>query len=90
MKRLNLAILLILLCLSVSYVSRAQDGYAMINGTTTGGAGGTTVTVTTAANLITYATSASPYIIRVSGTILSLIHISEPTRQAESRMPSSA
>lgn len=69
MQRLNLAILLISLCLSVSYVSNAQDGYAMINGSTTGGAGGTTVTVTNAANLITYATSASPYIIRVSGTI---------------------
>src|ERR1044072_8989845 len=69
MQRLQLAILFILLCLSTSNLSIAQDGYCMTNGTTTGGAGGTTVTVTTAANLITYATSASPYIIRVSGTI---------------------
>lgn len=69
MRRLKLAILSALLCLFGSNVSNAQDGYANINGTTTGGAGGNTVTVTTAANLITYATSASPYIIRVSGTI---------------------
>ncbi len=69
MQRFRLAILLTLLYLSVSNVSNAQDGYSMVNGTTTGGAGGNTVTVTTAANLITYATSTSPYIIRVSGTI---------------------
>lgn len=69
MQRLRLAISLILLCLFGNSVSHAQDGYSMINGTTTGGAGGTTVTVTNAANLITYATSSSPYIIRVSGTI---------------------
>lgn len=69
MRRLKFAILSALLCLFGSNVSNAQDGYANNNGITTGGAGGNTVTVTTAANLITYATSASPCIIRVSGTI---------------------
>ncbi|BAV06693.1 Por secretion system C-terminal sorting domain-containing protein [Filimonas lacunae] len=69
MKTLLLTILFIFLYLSASTVAIAQDGYCMINGTTTGGAGGTTVTVTNATNLITYATSSSAYIIRVSGTI---------------------
>jgi pectate lyase len=42
------------------------DGYAA---SATGGAGGTSVTVTTAADLIKYATSSAKYIITVSGTI---------------------
>jgi pectate lyase len=45
---------------------QAADGYAA---SATGGAGGTAVTVTTAADLIKYATSSSKYIITVSGTI---------------------
>lgn len=69
MKTLLLSVLFTWLCLLAGTVAIAQDGYCMINGTTTGGAGGTTVTVTNATNLITYATSSSAYIIRVSGTI---------------------
>ncbi len=49
------------------------DGYASVNALgyngTTGGAGGQTVTVTTAAQLADYAGRAEPYIIMVSGTI---------------------
>ncbi len=44
----------------------AADGFG---GNATGGAGGTVVTATNAANFTTYATSSSAYIINVSGTI---------------------
>jgi pectate lyase len=47
----------------------AQDGYCMVNGTTTGGKGGSIVTVSNATDLINYAKSSSAYIIKVSGTI---------------------
>jgi pectate lyase len=46
--------------------SSTADGFAS---GTTGGAGGTTVTVTTYADLLKYATSSSAYVVRVSGTI---------------------
>ncbi|HEX6358377.1 pectinesterase family protein [Actinophytocola sp.] len=50
-----------------------SDGFAATNGmgvpTTTGGAGGATVTVTTYADLVRYATAAEPYVIRVGGTV---------------------
>ncbi|WP_282939946.1 polysaccharide lyase family 1 protein [Paenibacillus sp. RC67] len=42
-------------------------GYANVNGTTTGGAGGTTVTVTNLTDFKTYASSSSKYIIKVNG-----------------------
>ena len=47
------------------------DGWASMNGGTTGGADGNVVTVTTAAQLTYYANTVgiTPYIIRVSGTI---------------------
>ena len=44
-------------------------GYAAVNGLTTGGAGGQTVTVTTLSALKSAAGSSSPMIIQVSGTI---------------------
>ena len=44
-------------------------GYATVNGTTTGGAGGPTVTVTTLSQLQSAAGSSGPSIIQVSGTI---------------------
>jgi pectate lyase len=44
-------------------------GFATLNGGTKGGLGGATVTATTYAELQTYAESATPYIIMVSGTI---------------------
>ncbi|MBB2148458.1 pectate lyase family protein [Pedobacter gandavensis] len=44
-------------------------GYASVNGKTTGGAGGQTVTVTTLAALTSALSSKSPMIIQVSGTI---------------------
>jgi pectate lyase len=46
--------------------SNTADGFAK---GTTGGAGGTTVTVSTFADLSKYATSSAPYIIKVKGTI---------------------
>ncbi|MFI5933831.1 RICIN domain-containing protein [Actinoplanes sp. NPDC051494] len=46
--------------------SNTADGFAQ---GTTGGAGGTTVTVTTYADLLRYATAAEAYVIRVNGTI---------------------
>lgn len=47
----------------------AVDGWASMNGGTTGGAGGSTVTVSDLTQFETYAESSSPYIIQVSGTI---------------------
>ncbi len=44
-------------------------GYATVNGTVTGGAGGTTSTVTTAAAFISAVTSTAKQVVRVSGTI---------------------
>jgi pectate lyase len=46
--------------------SNTADGFA---GGTTGGAGGTTVTVTNLADLKRYASAAEAYVIRVSGTV---------------------
>ncbi|GIM95776.1 RICIN domain-containing protein [Paractinoplanes toevensis] len=46
--------------------SNTADGFAA---GTTGGAGGTTVTVTTYADFLKYATASAAYVIRVSGTI---------------------
>jgi len=46
--------------------SNTADGFAT---GTTGGAGGTTVTVTTQADLVKYAAASAAYVIRVSGTI---------------------
>jgi pectinesterase len=48
--------------------SNAADGFAK---GTTGGAGGTTVTVTTYADLVKYATASAAYIIKVKGTLTS-------------------
>lgn len=44
-------------------------GYASLNGGTTGGAGGTTVTATSAAQLTDYASRSGKYVIQVSGSI---------------------
>src|SRR5438128_600609 len=44
-------------------------GWADVNGTVTGGAGGPTVTVTTAADFNNYISQTGPYIIQVSGSI---------------------
>ncbi|MDP4502386.1 RICIN domain-containing protein [Nonomuraea turcica] len=53
--------------------SNSADGFAATSGngltTTTGGAGGATVTVTTYADLVRYATASAPYVIRVGGPI---------------------
>ncbi|GAA3592098.1 hypothetical protein GCM10022419_088710 [Nonomuraea rosea] len=45
------------------------DGFAATGGGTTGGAAGPTVTVTTYADLVRYATAGTPYVIRVNGAI---------------------
>jgi pectate lyase len=72
MKRYFLGAFIAVLCLCFSSnVFAAADGWASQNGSTTGGAGGPTVTVTDEANLINYASSITPgpYIVQVSGTI---------------------
>jgi pectate lyase len=50
-------------------IASAADGYANVGGTTTGGAGGPTVTVTTLAQLSSAAADDTARIVRVSGTI---------------------
>lgn len=45
------------------------DGFASLDGGTTGGQGGTEVTVSTLADLATYAAAEGPHIIKVEGTI---------------------
>ncbi|WP_218010819.1 RICIN domain-containing protein [Herbidospora mongoliensis] len=45
------------------------DGFASTGGGATGGAAGQTVTVTTYADLVRYATASQPYVIRVNGTL---------------------
>ncbi|WP_344219608.1 RICIN domain-containing protein [Nonomuraea bangladeshensis] len=45
------------------------DGFAGTGGGTTGGAAGATVTVSTYADLVRYATASAPYVIRVNGAI---------------------
>ncbi|GLW30268.1 hypothetical protein Areg01_32080 [Actinoplanes regularis] len=45
------------------------DGFAGTGGGTTGGAGGTTVTVTTQADLVRYAAASGAYVIRVAAAI---------------------
>lgn len=62
-------LLIIILLVFILRKLNSQDGYCMINGTTTGGSGGSIVTVTNASDLIKYATSSSPYVIKISGTI---------------------
>ncbi|MGW2836640.1 RICIN domain-containing protein [Streptomyces sp. NPDC001493] len=49
--------------------SDKADGFASTGGGTTGGAAGSTVTVTTYADLVKYATSTSPYVIKVAAAI---------------------
>jgi pectate lyase len=49
--------------------SNTADGFASTGGGTTGGAGGTTVTVTTLADLQRYVTATEPYVIRVASAI---------------------
>ncbi|WP_289009577.1 right-handed parallel beta-helix repeat-containing protein [uncultured Thermomonospora sp.] len=53
----------------VAAFENSPVGFASLNGGTTGGAGGATVTVRTAAELARYATASGRYVIRVSGTI---------------------
>ncbi|WP_433428313.1 RICIN domain-containing protein [Nonomuraea sp. CA-141351] len=53
--------------------SNAADGFAATSGNgldaTTGGAAGATVTVTTYADLVKYATASEPYVIKVNGAV---------------------
>jgi pectate lyase len=59
----------IALGLTLSSASAAPDGYATVNGSTTGGAGGPTVTVSNLTDLVFYLSQTTPYIIQVQGTI---------------------
>ncbi|MDD5010786.1 MAG: DNRLRE domain-containing protein [Phycisphaerae bacterium] len=65
MKRL---FLIIFLCLCLSPAVFAADGWASMNGGTTGGAGGTEVIIKTPAELIQYCTNSgdTPYIITIA------------------------
>jgi pectate lyase len=47
----------------------SADGFASLNGGTTGGNGGTVVTVNNQTDLVKYAGSAGKYVIKVSGNI---------------------
>jgi pectate lyase len=67
--RAQLGLAVVALGLVAGAPTEAADGWASVNGDTTGGAGGATVTVSTAADLITYATATSAYVIRVQGNI---------------------
>lgn len=49
--------------------SDTADGFASTEGGTTGGAGGGTVTVTTQADLVKYASASAAYVIEVAGAI---------------------
>jgi len=65
----NRLCLTILLLVAGAIHTRAQDGYCMVNGTTTGGAGGPTVTVTNGTDFNTQINTAGPRIIQVQGPI---------------------
>jgi len=75
MKRVVLALGLIGIINCCAMRTFAADGWASVSDTSgtaynlTGGAAGATVTPTTAAQFYTYATSSTPYVIQVSGTI---------------------
>ncbi len=69
MKRVTGLIAVLCLCLT-SNAFGAADGWASMNGGTTGGAGGTVVTVDNMTDLEYYAElGTTPYIIQISGTI---------------------
>lgn len=55
--------------LSFGFIAQAQDGYCMVNGATTGGAGGPTVTVTNGTDFNTQINIAGPRIIQVQGVL---------------------
>src|SRR5262245_39362991 len=57
------------LVLVAAHSVQGADGFANVNGTTTGGAGGATVTVSDPTAFKNALNSSSPTIIRVSGTI---------------------
>jgi len=58
-----------LIILAYAIRSQAQDGFCMVNGTTTGGAGGPTVTVTNGTDFNTQINTAGARIIQVQGPI---------------------
>ena len=65
MNRFCFTLLILITCLRC----QAQDGFCMVNGTTTGGAGGTVVTVTNGTDFNTQINIAGPRIIQVQGPI---------------------
>jgi pectate lyase len=67
----NLILLSLIAVALTASAAWAADGWASMNGGTTGGAGGTTVTVSNETDLRAYATDTGdvPYIIQVQGTI---------------------
>lgn len=69
MTRFILLILIPIVMLGSGGIAGAQDGFCMINGTTTGGAGGPTVTVTNGTDFNTQINIAGARIIQVQGPI---------------------
>jgi pectate lyase len=61
--------LLVLGAWALVLAARAQDGFCMVNGTTTGGAGGPIVTVTNGTDFNTQINIAGPRIVQVQGPI---------------------
>jgi pectate lyase len=64
-----MSVLVLCLLSPLTGQAAAPDGFATVAGTTTGGAGGPVVTVTTFAALQDYVSRDGPYVIQVSGTI---------------------
>lgn len=69
MRFLSLITLVQLLPAALAACTDVADGFASLNGGTTGGNGGTVVTVSNQADLVKYASAAGKYIVKVSGKI---------------------
>ena len=69
MRRLFLPVLFALVLRATATCALAQDGFCMVNGTTTGGAGGPTVTVTNGTDFVTQVGLTGARIIQVNGVL---------------------
>jgi pectate lyase len=96
MKTITLKVLFFLVCLNISYkpaYAQAPDfsiaGFATENGGTTGGAGGTEVTVTTYTELKKYAKIPDEkYIIKIAGTIKGSGSVTDKNYEGEIKVAS--
>jgi autotransporter-associated beta strand protein len=69
MPRLVRPVLICFALLVSAWSARAQDGFCMVNGATTGGTGGTVVTVTNGTDFNTQINIAGPRIVQVQGVL---------------------